>query len=165
MKIACFYYFLRKNQFLPIFYTQNDHFSIFEGVLMTSYISGWYLFWWMKRGCPYLYTVVNLGLYDISIGNPEGGCNNPTSENMIWKTLRRTRFNVTITFCLVYSIYLSIFHQLVLHSSTLVAILIKKRPHTTFCAPCHEGDDDVYLAMNRKSGYDFSVSNIAIFKQ
>ena len=33
MKIACFYDFLRKNQFLPIFYTQNGHFSIFVGAL------------------------------------------------------------------------------------------------------------------------------------
>ena len=28
-----FYDFLRKNQFLPIFYTQNGHFSIFVGAL------------------------------------------------------------------------------------------------------------------------------------
>ena len=70
------------------------------------------------------------------------------------------------TFFLVYSIYLSIFHQLVLYNSTLVAILIKKRPHTIFCAPCHEvNGHDVYLAMNRKPRYDFSVSNEAIFKQ
>ena len=33
MKIACFYDFLRKNQFLPIFHTQNGHFSIFVGAL------------------------------------------------------------------------------------------------------------------------------------
>ena len=33
MKIACFYDFLRKNHFLPIFYTQNGHFSIFVGAL------------------------------------------------------------------------------------------------------------------------------------
>ena len=33
MKIACFYDFLRKNQFWPIFYTQNGHFSIFVGAL------------------------------------------------------------------------------------------------------------------------------------
>ena len=33
MKNACFMIFLRKNQVLPIFYTQNDNFSIFEGVL------------------------------------------------------------------------------------------------------------------------------------
>ena len=35
IKIACFYdFFLRKNPFLPIFYTQNDNFSIFEDVLI-----------------------------------------------------------------------------------------------------------------------------------
>ena len=74
--------------------------------------------------------------------------------------------NVSITFFLVYSIYLSIFHQLVLYSITVVAFLIKKRPHTTFWAPCREvNGHDVYLAMNIKSGYDFSVSNEAIFKQ
>ena len=33
MKIACFHHFLRKNPFLPTFYTQNDNFSIFEGML------------------------------------------------------------------------------------------------------------------------------------
>ena len=33
MKRACFYEFLRKNQFLPIFYTQNGHYSIFVGSL------------------------------------------------------------------------------------------------------------------------------------
>ena len=33
MKIACFYDYLRKIQFLPIFYTQNDNFLIFKGVL------------------------------------------------------------------------------------------------------------------------------------
>ena len=44
-----------------------------------------------------------------------------------------------------------------LYSSTLVATLIKRRPHTSFCAPCHEvNGHDVYLAMNRKPGYDFS---------
>ena len=32
-EIACFYDFLRNNQFLPIFYTQNGHFSIFVGAL------------------------------------------------------------------------------------------------------------------------------------
>ena len=69
-------------------------------------------------------------------------------------------------FFLLKSSYLSIFHQLVLHSSTSEAILIKRRPHTAFCAPCHEvNGHDVYLAMNRKPGYDFSVSNEAIFKQ
>ena len=60
----------------------------------------------------------------------------------------------------IYSTYLSIFHQFVLYSSTLVAIFIKKRPHTNLCAPCHEvNGHDVYLAINRN---DFSVSNEAI---
>ena len=33
MKIARFHDFLRKNQFLPLFYTQNTNIQIFEGVL------------------------------------------------------------------------------------------------------------------------------------
>ena len=33
IKIACFHIFLPKNQFLPIFCTQNDNFSIFEALL------------------------------------------------------------------------------------------------------------------------------------
>ena len=32
-KIACFYYFFRKNQFLPLFYPRNGHFSIFVDAL------------------------------------------------------------------------------------------------------------------------------------
>ena len=41
---------LRKIQFSPIFYTQNENFLIFEGVLnydviVTSYINERYLFW------------------------------------------------------------------------------------------------------------------------
>ena len=95
----------------------------------------------------------------------------PFSETCIWKCTRYGNFlfmfNITslmslLSFVLVYSSYLSIFHQLVLYSSTLVAILIKKRPHTTFCAPCEDNGHDVYLAMNRKPGYDFSVSNKTI---
>ena len=71
MKIACFYDFLRKNQFLPIFYTQNDHFSIFVGsshydVIVKSYINGWYLFWYQWKEDVHTYTLeVNLGLYDL----------------------------------------------------------------------------------------------------
>ena len=62
MKIACLYDFLRKNQFLPIFYTQNGHFPILwvrshYDVIVTSFINGWYLFWYqMERRCPYLYS-------------------------------------------------------------------------------------------------------------
>ena len=75
-----------------------------------------------------------------------GGCNNPTLENMFGKTLRRIRVNVTVTF---FSCLQHLFIDF--PPSTLVAILIKKRPHTTFCAPCHEvNDHDAYLTMNRK---------------
>ena len=71
MKIACFYDFLRKNQFLPIFYTQNGHFSIFVArshydVIVTSYLNGLYLFWYQWKEDVHTYTlVVNLGLYDL----------------------------------------------------------------------------------------------------
>ena len=103
-----------------------------------------------------------------SIGNPEGLQQPHFGKYFFGKTLKRTRVNVTITFfsCLQH-LFIN-FHQLLLYSSTLVAILIKKKTpsYTTFCAPCHEVyGHDVYLAMNRKSGYDFSVSNEAIFKQ
>ena len=59
-------FFLRKNQFLPIFHTQNDHFSIFEGVLTlwhhsaSDVIHKWLVLILflvsLERGCPYLYT-------------------------------------------------------------------------------------------------------------
>ena len=101
-----------------------------------------------------------------SIDNLQGVATTPLQKICLDKPLWRTRVNVTITFFLVYSIYLSVFHQLMLYSSILVAILIKKHPHITYCAPCHEvNGHDVYLAMNRKSGYDISVSKEAIFKQ
>ena len=67
-----FYDFLRKTQFLPIFYTQNSHFSILVArshydVIVTSCINGWYLFWYQwKEDVHDTYTlVVNLGLYDL----------------------------------------------------------------------------------------------------
>ena len=57
MKIACFLRFLRKNQFLPIFYTQNGHFSHYD-VIVTSYINGWYLFWYQWKEDVHTYTLV-----------------------------------------------------------------------------------------------------------
>ena len=71
MEIACFYDFLHKNQFLPIFYAQNGHFSILWArshydVIVTSYINGWYLFWYQWKEDVHTYTLVaNLGLYDL----------------------------------------------------------------------------------------------------
>ena len=69
MKIACFYDFLRKKLFLPIFYAQmaisqflwaRSHYD----VIVTSYINGWYLFWYQWKEDVHTYTlVVNLGLY------------------------------------------------------------------------------------------------------
>ena len=62
MKIAWFYDFLRKNQFLPIVYTQNGHFSIFVGALTLWRHSDVIHYWLvlilvsMERRCPYLYT-------------------------------------------------------------------------------------------------------------
>ena len=57
-----FYDFIRKNQFLPLFYTQNDHFSIFEGMLTlwrhseVIHKSLVLILVSMERGCPYPYT-------------------------------------------------------------------------------------------------------------
>ena len=69
MKIACFYDFLRKNQFLPIFYAQNSQFSWAHShydLIVTSYINGWYLFWYQWKEDVHTYTlVVNLGLYGL----------------------------------------------------------------------------------------------------
>ena len=50
-------------------------------LIVTSYINGWYLFWYQWKEDVHTYTlVVNLGLYDLSIDNPEGGCNNPLQK-------------------------------------------------------------------------------------
>ena len=71
MKIAGFYDFVGKNEFLPIFYTQNGHFQFswarsHYDVMVTSYINGWYLFWYQWKKDVHTYTlVVNLGLYDL----------------------------------------------------------------------------------------------------
>ena len=66
-----FYDFLHKNQFLPIFYAYmaisqflwaRSHYD----VIVTSYINGWYLFWYQWKEDVHTYTlVVNLGLYDL----------------------------------------------------------------------------------------------------
>ena len=71
MKLACFYDFLRKNKFLPIFYAQMaiSQFSLARShydVIVTSYINGWYLFWYQWKEDVHTYTlVVNLWLYDL----------------------------------------------------------------------------------------------------
>ena len=104
MKIACFYDFWRKNQFLPIFYTQNDHFSIFEGVLMlwrhSDVIHKWLVFILvsMERGCPYLYTGSKFRVIwpsELIIRRGQG-CNNPLRKICLGKTLRRTRVKLYI---------------------------------------------------------------------
>ena len=98
MKIACFCDFLHKNQFLPIFYTQNGHFSIFVGVLTLWRHSDVILEWLvlilvsMERGCPYT-LVVNLGLYALQYWKSRGGVATTPSENMFGKTIRVTRVN------------------------------------------------------------------------
>ena len=66
MKIACFYDFSRKNQFLPIFCTQNGHSRSHYDIIVTSYINGWYLFWYQCKEDVRTYTlVVNLRLHDL----------------------------------------------------------------------------------------------------
>ena len=75
MKIACLTTFLRKINFVPLFNTQNDNFSILRAcshydVIVTSYVNGWFLFWYQWKEDVHSCTlVVNLGLF--SIDNPE----------------------------------------------------------------------------------------------
>ena len=83
MKIACFHNFLHENQFLPIYFTRKTSISQFSrawslyDVIVTSYINGWYLFWYHWKEDIHSYTmVVNLGLYDIPYWYSKLGCNN-----------------------------------------------------------------------------------------
>ena len=118
----------------------------------------------MKRGCPYLYTGSKFRVMAFSIDNLEGGCNNPLWKICLGKNPQEKKGLMSI---LPFFLFAAVIYQFSTNwcyicSSTLVAILIKKRPHTSFCAPCHEAnghDVDVHLAMNRK---DISVSKEAI---
>ena len=61
MKISCFHDFLRKNQFSPIFYTQNTNFSIIvdDVLIVTSNIMNATNFGINGKGTSiYSYTVV-----------------------------------------------------------------------------------------------------------
>ena len=100
MKIACFYDFLRKNQFLPIFYTQNGHFSIFVGALTlwrhSDVIHQWFVLILvsMERGCPYLYTGSKFRVIWPSVLIIQRGvATTPLRKICLGKTLRRTRVN------------------------------------------------------------------------
>ena len=81
----------------------------------------------MERRDPTLYH----GIYQTTIlwarqfQVHKGVVTTPLGKPCYKKRLGRTRVNVTITFFLAYSSYLSIFHQLVLLSSILVTSLIK----------------------------------------
>ena len=114
MKITCFYDFLRKNPFLRIFYTQNDYFSIFEGVLtlwhhseVKSYINGWYLFWYHWEDVHTFTLVVNLGIWHSVLiiwrGVTTTSLLHPPSGNMFGnkkkKMLQRTRVNCVCAKC------------------------------------------------------------------
>ena len=94
MEIACFFLrLLHKNQFLPIFYTQNDYFSIFEGVLIlwrhSEVIHKWLvpILVSMERRCSYLYTGSKCRVIwpsALIMQAPSG---------KLGKTLRRTKVN------------------------------------------------------------------------
>ena len=63
---------------------------------MTSYISGWYLFWHhlkkkKKVEAPKLYIGNQFRVTTFGIDNPEEDCNYPISENMFGKMLQRAR--------------------------------------------------------------------------
>ena len=61
-------------------------------VKVTSYINGWYLFWYQWEEDVHTYTlVVNLGLYDLSIDNPRGVGTTPLRKICLGKTLRIRR--------------------------------------------------------------------------
>ena len=95
MKIACFHDFLRKNQFLTLFYTQNANFSISEGVLTlwrhsdvvhkimlliySNQIKFKFRYQW-KEDIHCFTIVVNFGTFHID--NQMGVATAPSSENM-----------------------------------------------------------------------------------
>ena len=85
--------------------SQFSRACLLYNVIVTSYMNGWFLFWY--RWKKYLHTYkmgVNLGLNDLHIDNPEGGCNNPPpSENMLGKMLRRTRVNLLFLKIVIYT--------------------------------------------------------------
>ena len=71
MKIACFYDFYEKIN-VCLYFTHKIAISQFSwarshyDVIVTSYINGWYLFWYQWKEDVHTYTlVVNLGLYDL----------------------------------------------------------------------------------------------------
>ena len=77
--MACFDDFLGKNQLLPIFYTQNDHFSIMVTLWRHSDVIHYRLIPMlvsMEKGCPTYTLVVNYGYMTFSIDN-SGACNIP----------------------------------------------------------------------------------------
>ena len=67
-----------------------------QDLIVTSYINGWYLFWYQWKDVRTYTLVVNLGYMTFSIDNLEGGCNNPPSENMFGKTLRITLVKLSL---------------------------------------------------------------------
>ena len=140
MKIACFYDFLRKNQFLPIFYTQNDHFSIFVGALTLWRHSDVRHKWLvlilvsMERGCPYLYTGSKFRVIWPSVLIIQGGvATTPLRKICSGKTLRRTRVNF---------VYPLLPHPLTITNRNKIFPLTgsqrQKRKSKFFTRPCHK---------------------------
>ena len=70
MKIAYFYDFYVKINFF-LYFTHKMAISQFSRarsryeVIVTSYIDGWYLFWYQWKEDVHTYTLVNVGLYDL----------------------------------------------------------------------------------------------------
>ena len=60
MKIACFYDFLRKKSIFAYILRTKWPFLNFRGRahIMTSYINGWYLFWYQWKEDVHTYTLV-----------------------------------------------------------------------------------------------------------
>ena len=79
---------LRKNQFLPIFYTQNGHFSIFVGALTLwrHTLRFVLILVSMERGCPYLYIGSKFRvIWPSVLIIQRGGCNNPPLGKYVWE--------------------------------------------------------------------------------
>ena len=89
--------FVRKNQFSPLFYTQNDHYQFSRAcshydAIVRSYINGWYLLWYQWKEDVHTYTLVaNEGFnMTISIDNP-GGCNNSPFRKCVWENSQENK--------------------------------------------------------------------------
>ena len=76
-----------ENRFLDILWVFPIMFKILRSrlhydVIVTSYVDGWYLFWYQWKEETDSHTLVaNIGYRTFIIENPGGGCNNPPSPS------------------------------------------------------------------------------------